>query len=143
MFDELNKYTGNHFFLQLTDKLMQVCNAPADKSGVYVVYALAKGKIDLVYIGRSGKKGADGNIQTRIAGCGGIKDRIVNGKHFNGVARRNSWPQQMRLENIEALDVYWYITFDEINKDFPEDVERQLLQRYINLYGSLPRWNKS
>jgi hypothetical protein len=142
MFTELDKYKTNHFFLKPHDNLMQVCNAPTDKSGVYVVYALANGKIELVYIGRSGKKGEDGNIQTRIAGCGGIKDRIVNGKHFNRLARRVCWPQQMKLENIEALDVYWYVTYDEENKDFPEDVERILLQHHINLYGRLPRWNR-
>lgn len=142
MFDELSKYKSNHFFLKPNDNLMQVCNAPTDKSGVYIVYALAKGKVELVYIGRSGKKGEDGNIQTRIAGCGGIKDRIVNGKHFNRLARRTCWPQQMKLENIEALDVYWYITFDGDNKDFPEDVEGTLLQHHKSLYGRLPRWNK-
>lgn len=142
MFDDLNKYESNHFFFKPEDNLMQICNAPADKSGVYVVYALEKGKIELVYIGRSGKKGEDGKIQTRSAGCGGIKDSIVNGKHFNRVARRISWPQQMKLENIEALDIYWYVTYSGVNKDFPEDVEQKLLQQYINLYGCLPRWNK-
>lgn len=142
MFDELNKYKNGHFFLNTNDNMMQVCNAPTDKSGVYIVYALAKGKIELIYIGRSGRKGADGNIQTRVAGCGGIKDRLVNGKHFNKIARRTSWPQQMKLENIEALDVYWYITYDEKNKDFPEDVERILLQHHISIYERLPRWNK-
>ena len=84
----------------------------------------------------------DGKIQTRTAGCGGIKDRIVNGKHFNRVARRISWPRQMKLEDVEALDIYWYVTYDGVNEDFPEDVERELLQQYINLYGTLPSWNK-
>lgn len=48
----------------------------------------------------------------------------------------------MKAEDIEALDVYWYVTYDGINKDFPEDVERVLLQHYINIYGELPRWNR-
>jgi hypothetical protein len=142
MFDELEKYKNGHFFLNANDDLMRVCNAPTDKSGVYIVYALAKGKIELIYIGRSGKKGTDGNIQTRIAGCGGIKDRIVNGKHFNRMARRKSWPQQIKLEGIEALDIYWYITYDGKNKDFPEDVERTLIQNHISMLERLPRWNR-
>lgn len=142
MFDELDKYQSGHFFLNPNDNMMQVCNAPTDKSGVYIVYALAKEKIELIYIGRSGKKGPDGNIQTRVAGCGGIKDRLVNGKHFNRIARRTSWPQQMKQENIEALDIYWYITYDDVTKDFPEDVERALLQHHISIYERLPRWNK-
>ena len=142
MFDEVDKYRSDHFFLKPGDNLMQVCNAPTDKSGVYLVYALAKGRIELIYIGHSGKKGEDGNIETRIAGCGGIKDSIVNGKHFNGVARRICWPQQMQLEKIEALDIYWYVTYEGASKDFPEDVERELLQKHIHLFGRLPRWNK-
>lgn len=148
MFDELNKYKNkNHFFLKPTDKLSQVCNAPDSSngmfiSGVYVVYALAKGRIDLVYIGRSGEKGEVGEIKNRKAGCGGSKDRIINGKDSDKVLRRKSWIALMKSEGIEALDIYWYVTYDGINNDFPEDVERILLQHYINLYGELPGWNR-
>jgi hypothetical protein len=142
MFDELTKYKHNHFFFKPEDRLMAVCNAPTDESGVYLVYALANGNIELIYIGRSGKKGPNGKIKTRLAGCGGIKDRIVNGKHFNRVARRKSWPLQMMLEKIDALDVYWYVTFDEEHQDFPEEVETFLLNKFKQLFGQRPRWNK-
>jgi len=90
MFDELNKYKSDHFFFNSNDNMMQVCNAPTDKSGV----------------------------------------------------RRTSWPQRMKLESIEALYIYWYVTYDDVNKDFPEDVERTLLQHHISIYERLPRWNK-
>ena len=142
MFDELNKFRQGHFFFKPEEKLMDVCNAPTDKSGVYLVYALSKKNIELVYIGRSGKKGVDGSIQNRLAGCGGIKDRIVNGKHFNRIARRKSWPLQMMLEGIQALDIYWYVTYDEKNKDFPEEIEAYLLNKHKEIYSHLPRWNK-
>lgn len=148
MFDELKKYKNKgHFFLGQTDILSQVCNAPDNSkgmhiSGVYLVYALSKGSIDLIYIGSSGKKGDDGNIKNRKTGCGGLKDCIINGKDFNGIPRRKSWLALMKSEGIDALDIYWYVTYDGINKDFPEDVERVLLQRYINLYGELPKWNR-
>lgn len=49
-------------------------------SGVYLVYALSKGGIDLLYIGTSGEKGDDGNIKNRKTGCGGLRDGIINGK---------------------------------------------------------------
>ena len=40
MFDELTKYKNNdHFFFEPTDNLREVCNAPNDKSGVYIIYA--------------------------------------------------------------------------------------------------------
>lgn len=141
MFTHLEKYTQtNHFFFQPGNNLEEVCNAPADKSGVYVVYALEKGKIELIYIGRSGKRRKDGTMFIRKAGLGGLKDRLVNGRQF-GTARNRSWRTQMLKENIEALDVYWYATHNEKYTDCPKVLEGQLLQYYFDLYGELPRWN--
>jgi hypothetical protein len=143
MLDELSKYEDNdHFFFEKTDKLASICNAPTDKAGVYVVYALEKGQINLIYIGMSGQKNPDGSIKIRKSGYGGIKDRIVNGHQFGKVARKKSWAKQMEKENIEALDVYWFVTYSETHKDFPHDVERKLLNTHLEFYGELPRWNK-
>ncbi len=101
MFDELNKYKHNdHFFFKPTDSLTEVCNAPTDKSGVYIVYALKNGKIELIYIGKSGKIKQDGLMLTRKTGLGGIKDRIINGHQFGKIPRRKSWPIQLFKENI-------------------------------------------
>lgn len=48
MFDELRKYKNNdHFFFRGSDKFEDVCNAPKNKSGVYVVYELKNGRIQL------------------------------------------------------------------------------------------------
>lgn len=83
MFDELKKYTHNgHFFFEPTDNLEQVCNAPTDKSGVYIIYALKSGRIELLYIGHSGEIKQDGTLFIRKAGLSGLKDRLVNGKQF-------------------------------------------------------------
>jgi hypothetical protein len=143
MFDELNKYKNkNHFFFSATDQLSKVCNAPIDKSGIYLVYALAKGRVELIYIGRSGKREKDGIISIRKAGLGGIKDRLVNGHQFDKTPRRNSWPAQMLIEDIEALDVYWYITHDNSVDDCPSLVEKILLQKHLDIFGLLPRWNR-
>jgi len=143
MFDELKKYkNNNHFLFKPEDGLSQVCNAPDDKSGVYVVYALSNGRIELIYIGISGLKQKDGTLKTRKAGLGGMKDRIVNGHHFGKTPRRISWPIQMLKENIEALDVYWWVTYENEIRDFPRDVEEALLRRFFDIYGRFPRWNK-
>jgi hypothetical protein len=142
MFDELDSYKDwGHFFLKSGDKLKTVCNAPSDKSGVYVVYALKKGRIELVYIGSSGKMNKDGTMFVRKSGLGGIKDRLVNGHQFGKMPRRISWPYMLEIENIEALDVYWYVTHSDKINDCPVVVENMLLSRYSEVYGSLPRWN--
>jgi hypothetical protein len=141
MFDELNKYKEtDHFFFKPVDNLRQICNAPTDKSGVYIIYALKGLQIELIYIGRSGEVKSDGSLFIRKAGIGGLKDRLVNGKQF-GEPRRNSWKSQMLTEKIDALDVYWYTTHNEKFVDCPRILENKLLQKYFNIYGSLPKWN--
>ncbi|MGD9488915.1 MAG: hypothetical protein AB7W47_12890 [Calditrichaceae bacterium] len=140
MFDELKKYQNNgHFIFTKDDNLTDVCNAPKNKSGIYIVYELKNGKIELVYIGSSGKVQNDGKIKHRN---GGLFDRIVNGHQFGDIPRKKSWPQKLEEENIEALDVYWYDTFNNKAADIPLYVEAKLIQKFFELYGHLPRWNK-
>jgi hypothetical protein len=143
MFDELNKYKDHdHFFLTPQNSLREVCNAPTNKSGVYIVYALKDGKIELIYIGCSGKHLADGSMFVRKAGLGGIKDRIVNGYQFGKIPRRKSWIAQIEKENIEALDIYWYATHNEKYSDCPRTLENTLLKIHLEIFGRLPKWNK-
>lgn len=143
MFNELTRYKHKgQFFFKLSDSLSKVCNAPSDKSGIYLVYALKNGKLELVYIGRSGRVKKDGSIFIRKAGLGGIKDRIVNGHQFGKIPRRISWKRQIELENIEALDIYWFVTYDDEKNDCPRIIENNLLNIHSRTLGMLPRWNK-
>ncbi len=137
MFAELKKYQNkDHFFFDKENELGNVCNAPRDKSGVYIIYELARGKVNLVYIGSSGKMQTNGKIKHRN---GGLYDRIVNGKQF-GKARSISWKEKLAKENIDALDIYWYDTFSD--KDIPSYVEGIIIQRFYEMHGCLPKWNK-
>jgi hypothetical protein len=139
MFDELTKYkNNNHFFFSSDQNLSNVCNAPKNASGIYLVYELKNGKIDLVYIGSSGKVQNDGQIKHRD---GGMYDRIVNGHQFGGIPRKKSWKQKLIDENIDTLDVYWYETVNKDVFDIPTFAESQILQKYFEIYRSLPRWN--
>ena len=140
MFDTLQKYKNtNHFFITEKSNFSTVCNAPIDKAGVYIIYALEKGKIELVYIGRSGQLKNDGSLFIRK---GGIKDRLVNGKR-DGKLRRTFWREEMLRENIEALDIYWYVTHDDRYIDCPLKLEDDLLERFRDIYGHKPRWNRT
>jgi len=139
MLFELSKYkSNNHFFFEAKDDLGNVCNAPKSGMGIYLVYALQKGKVKLVYIGSSGKVKQSRSPQVRK---GGLYDRIVNGKQFDA-PRKRSWKQMVTSEDIDALDIYWYETFHEEVKDIPTVIEGALLQEYFNSYGKLPKWNK-
>jgi len=138
MFDELRKYAkSDHFFFSNEVPLAEACSAPKNGSGVYLVFALAHGRIELIYIGSSGKMQKDGKIKHRK---GGLYDRIVNGKQFDD-ARKNSWPRRMNEEQIEALDVYWYETYNNLVQDIPAYTEGIIIQKNYEISGRLPRWN--
>ena len=134
----LDKYNSNgHFFFTSKGDLQKECNAPKNGVGVYLIYQLKGGKIELVYVGATGKIYQNGDLKIRQ---GGIYDRLVNGKQF-GESRKISWKIKIEDDSIEALDVYWYETFDEINSDIPSAVEGRVLQEYYNINGKLPKWN--
>ncbi len=139
MFDKLIKYkNNNNFFFTGKEDLGKVCNAPKNKSGIYIVYELKNGKIKLVYIGSSGKVLSNGKIKHRE---GGLYDRIVNGHQFGEIPRKKSWKQKIIDEEIDALDIYWYDTFNTKTKDIPAFVEAEIMQVFFDIYGHLPPWN--
>ena len=90
MFDELKKYKeADHFFLRPSDSLVKVCNAPENKGGVYIIFALKNGRIELVQIGCSNENE-------------GIKDQIIKEQLL--------LKSKIKQESIETLDIYWYVT---------------------------------
>jgi hypothetical protein len=50
----------------------------------------------------------------------------------------------MLSENIEALDIYWWVTYNGNGNrgDHPEDVKRSLYRIHKQMFGGLPIWNK-
>jgi len=129
---------NGHFFFMPDKNLAEVCNAPTDKGGIYIIYALKSGEIMPVYIGCSGEV-LDNEIKIRN---GGIWDRIVNGHHlYSKMPAKKAFPKRMLEESIEALDIYWFVTLDPTNKklnDDPNSVKREL----IKIFGSKPAWHK-
>ena len=104
-----------------------------------LVYVMKNGGIELVYIGSSGKVQNNGQIKHRD---GGLYARIVNDHQFWEIPRKRSWKRKLTDEQIEALDVYWYSTFDNENTDIPAYTEAIIMQRFYEIYGCLHRWEK-
>ncbi|WP_167618038.1 hypothetical protein [Maribellus sediminis] len=139
------KYAGKgRFDFSPDESLKDKCNAPTDKSGVYLIYKLADGEEKLIYIGSSGQKNKDGSLKTRKSGLGGMKDRLVNGYHpkFGKVKRKIAWPNNMKKQGISKIVVYWWVTFDNQHSDFPTDMEKKLTNDYFLKFGCLPEWHK-
>jgi hypothetical protein len=135
MYKELEKFTvkGNFTFTQ-EDNLEAVCNASDNASGVFVVYA----DKELIMVGSTGTVQNDGTLKSKN---GGLHDKIVNGHQFAKTGRKYSWPAQMKKENIDTLEVFWFETFNNDTKSIPTSIEGQVLQNFLDENGKLPRWN--
>jgi hypothetical protein len=136
MFDEIKKYKNNgHFFFNKGDSLKQVSKSVPDLPGVYYIVRLSNGRIELVYIGKSCTIQQNGEIKDQ-----GLRSRLNNKQE--GIERQDFFESRILKENIDALDIYWFVTFDTKHKDLPGFVEGLLIQRFFEIYGRLPLWNK-
>jgi hypothetical protein len=136
MFSETEKYkTQGHFFFKKGDRLKEQSRDVPELPGVYYILRLARGKVDLVYIGKSGT----------VTQTGKFKDQLLKGRINNkadGMKRQDYFDQKMAEEKIDGLDIYWFVTMDNENNDLPGYVEGLLMQRYFEGHGKLPAWNK-
>jgi hypothetical protein len=136
MFDEVRKYKNNgHFFLRRGGLLAEESKDVPELPGVYFIMRLARGHVELVYIGKSGTIKQDMTFKNQL-----LKSSI-NGKQ-EGIKSQDFFDNKMTRENIDALDIYWFVTMDKSNNDLPGYVEGLLMQRFYELYGRLPEWNK-
>ncbi len=139
MYKELKKFkVTKSFTFTPEDSLEEVCNAPESGNGVFIVSAVNGEDKELIMVGSTGTIQNDGTLKSKN---GGLYDKIVNGHQFAKTGRKYSWPAQMKLENIERLEVSWFETFNEKNKAIPTFIEGQVLQNFLDENGRLPRWN--
>lgn len=137
MFEELKKYKNKgHFFFKNGDNLKEVSKDVPEMPGVYYIIRLARGRVDLVYIGKSGTIQQDETFSDQL-----LRGRINNKQE--GIKRQKFFEQKMIEEKIDGLDIYWFVTMDDKDNDLPGFVEGLLMQRYFEIYGHLPQWNKS
>jgi len=136
MFDETKKYKNNgHFFFKKGNKLSEVSKDVPEFPGVYYIVRLAKGKVELVYIGKSGTITQNGQFKEQL-----LKGRLNNKQ--DGMKRQDFFDKKMIEENIDGLDIYWFVTMEKSNNDLPGYVEGLLIQRFFEVQGRLPLWNK-
>lgn len=143
---ELKKYLfSGSFSFRHSESLTNKCNAPKDKGGIYLIFKVIDKQEILIYIGSSGQRNNDGTLKVRK---GGIHDRLINGYHPNQfgevkrIKRSKAFPKQMLVERIAEIKIYWWVTYDNENLDFPTDVETILRDIYRNKFSKLPDWHK-
>ena len=137
MYKELKNFkVTNQFSFTTEDSLAEVCNA-SEGSGVFLVYSVGDEK-ELIMVGSTGTVQNNGTLKIKN---GGVNDKIVEGHQFAKTGRKYSWPAQMKKENIAALEVHWFDTFNAKNKVIPTFLEGQMLQNFLDENEKLPRWN--
>ena len=124
-----------HFFFQKGDRLSEVSKDVPEMPGVYYIVRLARGRVELVYIGKSGTILQNGSFKSQT-----LRERINNKQE--DMTRQAFFDKKMMAENIDGLDIYWFVTMDKNHNDLPGYVEGQLMQRYFAFNGKLPPWNK-
>jgi hypothetical protein len=136
MFEELKKYkTNGHFFFKWGDNLRTQSKDIPEMPGVYYIMRLAMGQIELVYIGKAGTVKQNGKMKDQL-----LRGRINN--KSDGMKRQIYFEQKFAEENIDGLDIYWFVTMDTKNNDLPAYVEGVIMQRYFEVHDGLPPWNK-
>ena len=139
MYKELKKFKNqNSFLFTQNDDLETVCNIDENISGIFLVYEVKDENKELIMIASSGTIQNDGKLKTKN---GGLADKLINGQQFAKTGRKYSWPAQMKIENIETIEICWYDTFNTKNKVIPTSIEGQILQLFLDETGKLPRWN--
>ena len=139
MYKELSKFKNSGSFqFSSNDELDEVCNAPNEASGVFLVYAMQDEDRALIMVGSTGTVQNDGTLKAKN---GGLYDKIVNGQQFAKTPRKYSWKTQLQLEKIATVEVFWYETYNDKTKVIPTFVEGQILQLFLKENGRLPGWN--
>ena len=139
MYKELKKVKiSGHFVFSADDQLENVCNAPENAAGIFMVYDVKGEEKTLIMVGSTGTIQNDGLLKVK---SGGLYDKIVNGHQFAKTGRKYSWPTQMQKEEISQIEVFWYETFNAKNKVIPTYLEGQMLQNFLDENGTLPKWN--
>lgn len=136
VFKELEKYKKNgHFVFKRGTILKSTSKNVPNEPGVYYVLKVINGNSELVYIGKSGSMLQNGNFKDQL-----LLKRLNNKQ--DGVRRQDYFEDKFMSEDIEALNFYWYVTVDDENKDLPAYVEGLLMQKFYEVNGCLPAWNK-
>jgi hypothetical protein len=137
MFDELRKYKNqDHFFFRKGECLKTLSSDVPELAGVYYIMRLSKGRIDLVYMGASAIIMQNGKC--RIQGLNTSLNSV-----YDDLPREEYLTRKCTEEEIDGLDIYWFVTMDKKNQDLPGYVLGLIMQRYFDVFNVLPLWNKS
>jgi hypothetical protein len=96
---------------------------------------MTKNDIEVLYIGKSGSINMDGTFKSQ-----GLRGRINNKQNIKE-KRQVFLERKFEEDDFLALDIFWFVTFDNDTKELPGYVEGLLIQKFFEMHGRLPKWN--
>jgi hypothetical protein len=69
-----------------------------------------------------------------------LKKRIQNMQNST-TSRQSYFENKIQECNLDSIEVEWFVTFVDDQKDLPLNIEGTLLQLYFDKNGVLPCWN--
>lgn len=136
MLDIIDDYkTNGNFFFQKGNDLEKVSAKVPDQPGVFGIFRLMSGRVELVYIGYcEATNSAKGMKLVNLAYA--INDKI------KGIKVQNFLDKKFEEEPIDALDIYYMVTYDKFHGELPSFVASRIMQSYFEIHGQVPAWNK-
>ncbi len=108
MFDEVKKYKNNgHFFFKKGADLKQVSKDVPDLPGVYCIVRLSNGRIEIVYIGKSGTMQQNGHLKDQ-----GLHERLH--QHLPSVSMFD-FQSMITRTMAQSCSFLWYILFGHLH----------------------------
>ena len=126
------------------DQLGEVCNAPHDAGGIYLIIGNSGSRRELYDIGHSGRILENGDVDLRKDG---FRGRFLSGKEKGipgkGQGSRNKvWPQKIDYYSVSQLEIHWYVTLDSQNEVCPKVLKNELVNSFVGQFGHKPEWKK-
>lgn len=137
IFDETSNYKNNgHYFYEPGQSLSSLTENIPELPGIFYIIRLARGGVDLVYIGKS-----QSIHDSKMKKVNSLRQGIL---YFaDGKQREPFLEKKMKSEKADTLDIYWFVTMDKKNNHLPEYALGLIKQKYYEIYGELPLWDES
>ena len=136
MLDIIDGYKINgNFFFQKGEDLAKVSKKVPNEPGVFGIFRLMKGRVELVYIGYGEAKNASKGMDIATL------DYAINNK-INGINSQKFLDKKLTEEPIDALDIYYMVTYDEDHHELPAFVAARIINDHFEMHGQIPVWNK-
>lgn len=132
-------FESGSFYLNRNEsinKILTANNVPSEY-GIYIIYSSIEKQEEIIYIGKAGTIGNNGQFKRQ-----GLKERL-SAVRDNNISGRKYFQQVIQDYEFDKLRFIWIVTFGESRRELPAYSEAKFIQSYFDEHDKLPLLNKS